>query len=53
MAFPAFLDTCVLFPMRLADVLLRLPDYDHSYRPLWSAHVLDELERNLSSMTTE
>jgi predicted nucleic acid-binding protein len=46
-AFPAFLDTCALFPIRLADILLRLPDYDHAYRPLWSAHVLDELESNL------
>lgn len=52
MAFPAFLDTCVLYPINLTDVLLRLPDYDRSYRPLWSAGVIEELERNLTAKTS-
>lgn len=42
MAFPAFLDTCVLFPAYLADTLLCLAEAA-TYRPLWSAGVLDEL----------
>ncbi|MFF4598145.1 PIN domain-containing protein [Amycolatopsis sp. NPDC001319] len=47
MAFPAFLDTCVLVPYNLADLLLTMPDFDSAYRPLWSSDVLIELERNL------
>lgn len=46
MAFPAFLDTCVLYPAYLCDTLLRLAETE-SYRPLWSADVLAELRRNL------
>jgi predicted nucleic acid-binding protein len=46
MAFPAFLDACVLVPIRLTDLLLRLAEAD-TYRILWSAEVLDEVERNL------
>lgn len=46
MAFPAFLDACVLVPIRLADLLLRLAEAD-TYRLLWSGDVLDEVERNL------
>lgn len=45
-AFPAFLDTCVLYPAYLCDTLLRLADAQ-AYRPLWSADVLAELRRNL------
>jgi predicted nucleic acid-binding protein len=45
-AFPAFLDTCSLFGAYLCDTLLRLADAG-AYRPLWSAGVLDELQRNL------
>jgi hypothetical protein len=44
--FPAFLDTCVLYPAYLCDTLLRLADAS-AYRPLWSADVLAELRRNL------
>jgi predicted nucleic acid-binding protein len=45
-AFPAFLDTCVLYPAYLCDALLRLAEAT-AYRPLWSADVLGELRRNL------
>jgi predicted nucleic acid-binding protein len=44
--FPAFLDTCSIFPAYLCDALLRLAEAG-TYRPLWSAAVLEELERNL------
>jgi hypothetical protein len=44
--FPAFLDTCTLYDAYLCDSLLRLADAG-TYRPLWSADVLDELERAL------
>ena len=46
MAFPAFLDTCVLYPAYLCDTLLRLAEAG-SYRPLSSTDVLTELRRNL------
>jgi hypothetical protein len=42
--FPAFLDTCTLYGAYLCDSLLRLAEAG-TYRPLWSAAVLDELER--------
>jgi predicted nucleic acid-binding protein len=44
--FPAFLDTCILYGAYLCDSLLRLAEAG-TYRPLWSADVLDELERAL------
>ena len=44
--FPAFLDTCTLYGAYLCDSLLRLAE-SGTYRPLWSADVLDELERVL------
>jgi hypothetical protein len=44
--FPAFLDTCALYGAYLCDSLLRLAEAG-TYRPLWSASVLDELERAL------
>jgi predicted nucleic acid-binding protein len=44
--FPAFLDTCSVFPAYLCDTLLRLAEAE-AYRPLWSPGVLEELHRNL------
>jgi predicted nucleic acid-binding protein len=44
--FPAFFDTCTLYGAYLCDSLLRLAEAG-TYRPLWSADVLDELERAL------
>ncbi|MCP3797726.1 PIN domain-containing protein [Allokutzneria sp. A3M-2-11 16] len=49
MAFPVFLDACVLVPIRLADLLLRLAEAG-TYRALWSNEVLDEVERNLPKL---
>lgn len=46
MAFPAFLDACVLVPITLTDLLLRLAEAG-TYRLLWSAEVLAEVERTL------
>jgi predicted nucleic acid-binding protein len=45
--FPAFLDTCTPYGAYLCDSLLRLADAG-TYRPLWSADILDELERALA-----
>lgn len=46
MSFPTFLDTCALYGAAISDLLLELAE-EGCYRPLWSTHVLDELERNL------
>lgn len=47
MSFPTFLDTCALYGAAISDLLLELAE-EGCYRPLWSPHVLDELEKNLS-----
>lgn len=44
--FRVFLDTCVIFPQTLRDVLLTAAEHD-LYFPLWSPDVLDDMERNL------
>lgn len=46
MSFPAFFDTNVLYGATLNDLLLWLADAG-AFRPLWSADILKELERNL------
>lgn len=44
MAFSAFLDTCVLVPSVLRDLLLELGT-NPAYRPLWSSEVEEELAK--------
>lgn len=52
MAFPALLDSCVLYPQYLCDVLLRLASAG-TYRPLWSPQILDEVRRNVAEVIGE
>ncbi len=49
MAVAAVLDACVLYPIGLRDVLLDVAVELEMYRPMWSADILDEVERNLVS----
>jgi predicted nucleic acid-binding protein len=44
--FSAFLDTCSIYGAYLCDTLLRLAE-EGAFRPLWSAGVMEELDRNL------
>lgn len=46
MAFSAFLDADVLFPVGLRDSLLWIAHFE-VYSPRWSADVLDEMRRNI------
>ncbi|MGQ4496168.1 PIN domain-containing protein [Dermabacteraceae bacterium P13115] len=48
MAFPVLLDACVLIPMPIADLLLRLGEAKQ-YRPLWSEDILAEVTRSLTT----
>jgi predicted nucleic acid-binding protein len=43
----AVLDACVLVPMALCDLLLRLAEGPSLYRPLWSVEILDEMSAAL------
>lgn len=45
--FPAFFDTNAFFGFHLNDVFLALAERG-TFRPLWSADVLEELRRNLN-----
>src|SRR5271170_185943 len=43
----AMLDACVLVPMALCDLLLRLAEEPAMYRPLWSEQILTEMTKAL------
>jgi predicted nucleic acid-binding protein len=45
--YSAVLDACVLVPMALCDLLLRLAEEPAMYRPLWSEQILTEMGRAL------
>jgi predicted nucleic acid-binding protein len=48
LGFSVVLDTCAIYPAYLRDTLLRLAAAE-TYRPRWSAHILDELHRLLTN----
>lgn len=45
--YTAVLDACVLVPMALCDLLLRLAEEPALYRPLWSERILHEVADSL------
>jgi predicted nucleic acid-binding protein len=45
--YSAVLDACVLVPMALCDLLLRLAEEPAMYRPLWSDQILTEVTTTL------
>ena len=47
--YAAVLDACVLVPMALCDLLLRLAEEPAMYRPLWSEQILTEMARALKT----
>lgn len=47
MPYAVVLDACVLHPAHLRDTLLRLSERE-LFQPLWSAAILEELERSLT-----
>ena len=46
--FPVLLDSCVLYPYELRDLLLEIA-HEHLYRVHWSPQILDDTTRNLLS----
>jgi len=44
--FPVLLDSCVLYPYELRDLLLEIA-HEHLYRVHWSPQILDDTTRNL------
>ena len=47
MSFEVVLDACALYPAHLRDTLLRLAERG-MYHALWSAQILDEMQRSLT-----
>jgi predicted nucleic acid-binding protein len=47
--YSAVLDACVLVPMALCDLLLRLAEEPATYRPVWSEHILTEMTKALTT----
>jgi len=47
--YSAVLDACVLVPMALCDLLLRLAEEPAMYRPLWSEQILAEMVKALKT----
>jgi predicted nucleic acid-binding protein len=47
--YSAVLDACVLVPMALCDLLLRLAEEPALYRPLWSERILTEMTKALKT----
>jgi predicted nucleic acid-binding protein len=47
--YAAVLDACVLVPMALCDLLLRLAEEPAMYRPLWSEKILTEMAKALKT----
>ncbi len=45
--YSAVLDACVLVPVSLCDILLRLAEESAMYRPLWSEEIMAEMARAL------
>ncbi len=45
--YSAVLDACVLVPMALCDLLLRLAEEPAMYRPVWSEQILAEMSKAL------
>jgi predicted nucleic acid-binding protein len=47
--YSAVLDACVLVPMALCDLLLRLAEEPAMYRPLWSDQILTEMTSTMKT----
>jgi predicted nucleic acid-binding protein len=47
--YAAVLDACVLLPISVCDLLLRLAEEPALYSPKWSTQILGEVEKNLQT----